>query len=166
MSNREYLQTAFTNTCTCTWFAITVNLAYLLDFMFFLIHSTKILKGHRYISHRVYAMNLQLWHPVFSRCFDKFQQNLQEVLSKVQFTISSENDLCPGPIDIHGIKKRKLRISEIQDKNQFYFIFIWNTKKIIVSLSSTLINICTFHCVQFLRKKNQFPEQEKKTFEK
>ena len=48
----------------------------------FVIHSTKILKGHRYISHRVYAMTLQLWHPVLSSCFDDFQQHLQEVLSK------------------------------------------------------------------------------------
>ena len=68
------------------------------------IHPAKILKGHRYISHRVHAMTLQLRYPVFSRSFDNFQQNLQEVLSKIQFTMSSGDKLCQGPFGIHGIK--------------------------------------------------------------
>ena len=115
-------------------------------------NSTKILKGHRYISNMVYAMTLQLWHPVFSRCFDKFQQNLQEVLSEIQFTMSCENELCPGPIGIHGLK----------NKNWKFLKFIWKIKvcsisseippKHVVCPSNTLINMCTFHCVQILIK--------------
>ena len=84
-----------------------------------LIHSTKILKDHRYISHRVYALTPQLWHSVFSRCFDKFQQNLQKVLSKFQFTSSSENELCSGPIGIHGIKNENWEILKFIRKSHF-----------------------------------------------
>ena len=84
-----------------------------------IIHSTKKLKGHRYISYRVYATTLQLWHPVFSRWFDNFQQNLQRALSNIQFKISSENKLCPGPIGIHGIKNENSEFLKFMRKSNF-----------------------------------------------
>ena len=120
------------------------------------LHLPKILKGHRYISNRVYAMTLQLWHPVFLRCFDKFQQNLQ--------AIPCENELCPCPIGTHGLKNKKWEILKFIRKSKFV-LFHLKYRKHVVGLSSTLINICTFYCVHFLKEKKQFLEQEK-NFEK
>ena len=68
------------------------------------LHSKKIIKGHWFISHRVDAMILQL-RQVFSICLEEIQQNLQELLSKLQSMISNEIDFCPGLIGTHGVKK-------------------------------------------------------------
>ena len=126
------------------------------------IHSTKILKGHRYISHRVYAMTLQLWHAVFSRCFDKLQWHLQQVLSKIQFTISNENELCPGPIGIHGLKNENwefLKFIRNQISSHFYMKY---QKTYCQSVKHFNKHVNIPLCPIF--KNNQFPGQEKKNF--
>ena len=84
------------------------------------------------ISYRGYAMTLQLWHPVFSSCFYKFQQNLQEVLSKFWFTISNENELCPDPIGIHGIK----------NENWEFLKFTRNFISFLSEIPKNMLSVC------------------------
>ena len=67
-------------------------------------------------------MRMNAYVNVFSSCFDDFQQHLQEVLSKFQSTISSENELWPGPIGIHGIKNENCDFLKFYRKLNFILL--------------------------------------------
>ena len=66
----------------------------------------------------------QLWHSVLFICSNGFQQNLQEVLSKFYFTISSEIEVCARRTCDHGIKNKNCQFLKFKKKNQFHFTVV------------------------------------------
>jgi len=67
---------------------------------------------------------------------------------------------CPGSIEIHGIKNENWEFLKFIRKLNFISFLSEISPKHVVCPSSNLISIYTFQCVQFLKKKNQFPVQE------